>query len=570
MTIPSVPIFSVGCDPTRNEAMEDDLSTSTPPISHRNSDDDHELVSKTIRFFFAPADYTRIDTTHPTVIHTQWIKNIQSAFGDDVKFLNNHNRPVQNIDMKANKHNINSHSYQFQLHAKSKITHQTTETSYTAVTIIHRILTRIPLSQIKRHPSAYKLLTENNCYLNEHKWDEQEWDVQQFGFVTGFNPKYYSPERATTKFRARLCKAFPRNKLPKFQLVLKTHRITYNGRSSSTQAFSIEAATASISKLLPLIKEATKDTKDFVPFQMRRKNPEAFQGAIRFQNHLLANQHVVMINSLGTDAMYYLSDRIQAIPGVKDVIPTKNVEISGRFYVLVDKSDANRVRESLGKNFDQWYLEVVPEDAKPKEGTYQGPPGVASPRSDGYSSGDNTWMTTSTRGSFMMYSVASMETSTSNGSQSLDRAWETRPAVHSKTTETSASYQPTQKKPFASYAAATVSDQVSGITESEQIRDARHEELRSKIDTLEALVVQLCHQVQALTANVAPPPARDAYDSPHGKRPDLQDTPRKHKKPHNYSAASDVEEDTNERAPMNDDHLTVWDDYESKSTNDPK
>jgi hypothetical protein len=28
-------------------------------------------------------------------------------------------------------------------------------------------------------------------------WDEQEWDVQQIGFVTGYNPKYYTPKGAS-------------------------------------------------------------------------------------------------------------------------------------------------------------------------------------------------------------------------------------------------------------------------------------------------------------------------------------------------------------------------------------
>ncbi len=53
------------------------------------------------------------------------------------------------------------------------------------------------------------------------------------------------------------------------------------------------------------------------------ENPDAFQGAIRYQNHILANQLVVMISYLGMDNMYYLTDQIQVILGVKDVIPQR-------------------------------------------------------------------------------------------------------------------------------------------------------------------------------------------------------------------------------------------------------
>ena len=569
MTIQSVPISCVGCDPTRHEAMEDNLSTSTPPISHRYVDDDHEFVSKTIRFVFAPADYTRIDSTDPSDIHTQWIKSIQSAFGDNIKFLNNHNRLVTNIDTAANTHKAYSHSSQFKLYTKHLSTSNTTGPNKSITTVIHRILTRIPLGKIKRHPPAYQLLVKNNCFLHEHKWDEQEWDIQQVGFVTGFNPKYYSPERATTLFRNRLCKAMPRAKVPKFQLVLKTHRITYQDRTSSTQAFAIETPSASVPQLLPIIKEVTKDTKEFVPFQMRRKNPEAFQGAIRFQNHVLANQHVIMINSLGTEAMYYLSDRIRVVAGVKDVIPTKAVDQTGRFYVLVDKGAVTKARDSLLKKFDQWYREQVPEDAKPKEGKFQGPPCVENPNTDAYSNGENSWMTTSTR-SFMTFSVACMETTTSNEAQFLDRAWGNRTASTQASTEVPVNHQQSTVKKHASYAAATVSDQVSGLTESDPNRDSRHEELSNKIATLEAIITQLCQQVQLLTSNAVLAPSRDEYESSAGKRQDVKSTPRKHKKPQQYFATSDVEEDTNDRAPNAEDRLTAWDDYEEQSSNDPK
>ena len=127
----------------------------------------------------------------------------------------------------------------------------------------------------------------------------------------------------------------------------------------------IEVPFGSVQHVLPIIKEVTKDTKEFVPFQMRRKNPDAFQGAIRYQNHLLANQHVIMVNNLGMDAMYYLTDRIQAISGVRDVIPTRKVMDNGKFYILVDKNAAAGVRESLKNRFDRWYHEVVPDNLIP-------------------------------------------------------------------------------------------------------------------------------------------------------------------------------------------------------------
>ncbi len=173
-------------------------------------------------------------------------------------------------------------------------------------------------------------------------------------------------------------------------MVLKSHKINHQGRISSTLAYTIEVPTNSVAQLIPIIKDVTKDTKEYVAFQLRQKNPDAFQGAIRYQNHILANQHVVMINYLGSDAMYYLTDRIQTITGVYKVIPTKKVSENGKFYVLVDKKAVSDVRESSTKTIDRWFQEFVPEDARPKPGRFDGPPEIGKPKSDGYSSGNNS------------------------------------------------------------------------------------------------------------------------------------------------------------------------------------
>jgi hypothetical protein len=77
MTTQSFSISTVGCDPTRNLDVEDDLSIATPPAGYRNNDDDHAFVSKTIRFNFAPVDHTRLDSIDPVDLHTQWLRQTE-------------------------------------------------------------------------------------------------------------------------------------------------------------------------------------------------------------------------------------------------------------------------------------------------------------------------------------------------------------------------------------------------------------------------------------------------------------------------------------------------------------
>ncbi len=89
MTMQSVPISSDGPDPTMDIDTKDVSSVDTPPFGYRNSEEDQSFVSKRIRFYFAPYDHSRIDRIHPSEVHAQWIRIIQSAYGDDIKIINN-------------------------------------------------------------------------------------------------------------------------------------------------------------------------------------------------------------------------------------------------------------------------------------------------------------------------------------------------------------------------------------------------------------------------------------------------------------------------------------------------
>ncbi len=58
---------------------------------------------------------------------------------------------------------------------------------------------------------------------------------------------------------------------------LKSHRIYHNGCETSAQAYTIEVPTHGIPQLIPILKEATHATKEFVTFQMfLHTNPDAF------------------------------------------------------------------------------------------------------------------------------------------------------------------------------------------------------------------------------------------------------------------------------------------------------
>jgi hypothetical protein len=118
MTTQSVPISSDGPDPTMDIDTEDVSSVDTPPIGYRNSKEDQSFVSKTIRFYFAPYDQNRIDRVHPSEVHAQWLRTIQSAYGDNIKIINNSNRPVKTLDTSPTNHRAFAYAQQFKVYTK--------------------------------------------------------------------------------------------------------------------------------------------------------------------------------------------------------------------------------------------------------------------------------------------------------------------------------------------------------------------------------------------------------------------------------------------------------------------
>ncbi|KAI2504962.1 hypothetical protein MHU86_9491 [Fragilaria crotonensis] len=156
-----------------------------------------------------------------------------------------------------------------------------------------------------------------------------------------------------------------------------------------------------------------------------------------------------------------------------------------------------------------------------------------------------------------------METNTSTDAPYLDSAWKQRTATATQSFETTPVTR-TSKKTYPLYAAAasTVSDQVSGMTEPDpSLRGIRHEELSNKIATLEAMIAQLCKQVQPLTDQSL---THSNCTPPLGKRTVRKESRQKeHEQAQQFSALKSATEGTNEQAPMNKDCLTAacWDHY---------
>jgi predicted class III extradiol MEMO1 family dioxygenase len=159
--------------------------------------------------------------------------------------------------------------------------------------------------------------------------------------------------------------------------------------------------------MLKMLKHTYRETTEFVPFQMKSKHPEAYARILSQQSKMIADQHVIVMQYITSDTMYYLTDRIAAVDGVIDLLEVPNSEEIGKYRVLVHIDDFHKARKSLQSDLPTWYDECVPDDAKPNQDRFPGNPEVVPIMSDGYSSGEDSYYSSSVNTALSYDSVSS-------------------------------------------------------------------------------------------------------------------------------------------------------------------
>jgi len=197
-------------------------------------------------------------------------------------------------------------------------------------------------------------------------------------------------------------------KIPQFKMTFTSPSINLSDQRYSTKAYAIETRRDDQVLMMQILKSLLQDTPTFVPFHMRYKYPEGFAKAIKYQTHQLTENRTIILQNINESSMYYMEEHIRAIAGIKDLIPAKDVAISGRFNLLVTKQAFAKARATLQASLLNWYDTLVPSDALPTAVEFIGPPQVKPIPNDGHSSGENSWMSKS-NASFLSMDLSSVQ-----------------------------------------------------------------------------------------------------------------------------------------------------------------
>jgi hypothetical protein len=186
-------------------------------------------------------------------------------------------------------------------------------------------------------------------------------------------------------------------RIPQFRMVFSSPKIRNDSNQTiSTKAYAIEVKFKDSIPMLQTLKSLLSTTPSvFVPFSMRNKFPEGFTKAIKYQTQQLTSNMVIVLQYLHPDMMFHIDEFIKSINGVIDIMPDKSVLTTGKYRVQVTQSTYKTARESLIHYLPGWCEEYIPIDAYPHPNPFPASPRVQPNHNDGFSSGENSWMSMS-------------------------------------------------------------------------------------------------------------------------------------------------------------------------------
>jgi len=157
-----------------------------------------------------------------------------------------------------------------------------------------------------------------------------------------------------------------RTEVPNFEVVQVRVDMGKGSKiSERTRAYEIQCLQKDASSLAKLLQSGSfKTTPIYVPYRIKRSDPNTFKRAIKRQIRTLAEQWVIKIQGFTADMMEYARPKLQA-PHNEGIVPTKNTT-KGEWKILVHKTHYAKAIAWLQENWND-IVEAIPAEAYDNE-----------------------------------------------------------------------------------------------------------------------------------------------------------------------------------------------------------
>ena len=333
-----------------NHANDDDAAsaatatTTNQPIAYEGEEQQY-----TIKFMFRPKDDKQ--STEVARYHFAILQTIAKVY-PEVKIFDNRGT-------KLNRRKIDSletysaYLRHYDLHYSKGNKNKNRTPIYM---VVHRVLSRIPLSEIRRHFSVDEKLKHSNAKMTKHMWKEDEIRISNLGFFVGYDPSNILPEEMVEIVLKEISRKTrtPEKKIPKFCCNYSSPMLFEPGRQPfSTKAFDLQCRQQDAKSLLQLLHTTYEDNPEFLFHRLRHtSSKQKYINAMIEQNRYLGECQIVPVAGIHSSVMWYLSPKICSMEGVQRVTKHKDSDQIGRYNVHTTREHFDAIKGFLRMNIE--------------------------------------------------------------------------------------------------------------------------------------------------------------------------------------------------------------------------
>jgi len=225
---------------------------------------------------------------------------------------------------------------------------------------ITKIKTNTTIQEWKSDDEFYSQASDSKIYMFPHPFGYDEWDVISIGFIKNHRAVHYSRKYLQEKLNKLLCDQTTTP--PVFQLI--PQRVTTQDKKATTKAFTVQCLKKHADQLLHIMTHGQfrqPSNQIFVPFKYKSKQPGIFLQCIRQQNEIYHKTWIIKIEGITKEAMHLLEGEILRINGILHVVPSKKVQTTGEWKLLVEQTKCSYIHRTLIKVWAD-LLSVVPSE----------------------------------------------------------------------------------------------------------------------------------------------------------------------------------------------------------------
>jgi hypothetical protein len=180
-------------------------------------------------------------------------------------------------------------------------------------TVIQDLQTSLSLESMKKLPGFMDYLRQHKLQLNQHKWTADEWNVQSVGFLPRFSPPHHSKEMVVQSLNTRFKHI---KNMPSFRIRKMIVFANLYNTPLRVQVYAIEVQAQCLSITNRLIMQQVNYPEEYIPFQMRQMNEQAYNNAVAYTAQFQSELRTIVVNNVTKEAHFVLEHQTMLLPNV--------------------------------------------------------------------------------------------------------------------------------------------------------------------------------------------------------------------------------------------------------------